>query len=43
MESTHYYYYYYYYYYRNRDSAVGITTGYWLDDQGVGFRVPNRL
>jgi hypothetical protein len=25
---------------RSRDSAVGIETGYGLDDQGVGFRVP---
>jgi hypothetical protein len=24
----------------NRDSAVGIATGYGLDDQGVGVRVP---
>jgi hypothetical protein len=22
------------------DSAVGIATGYWLDDRGVGVRVP---
>jgi hypothetical protein len=22
------------------DSVVGIATGYWLDDQGVGVRVP---
>jgi hypothetical protein len=25
---------------RSRDSAVGIVTGYGLDDQGVGVRVP---
>jgi hypothetical protein len=25
---------------RNRDSAVGIPTGYGLDDRGVGVRVP---
>jgi hypothetical protein len=25
---------------RNRDSVVGITTGYGLDDRGVGVRVP---
>jgi hypothetical protein len=25
---------------RSRDSAVGIATGYWLDDRGVGVRVP---
>jgi hypothetical protein len=25
---------------RSRDSAVGIATGYGLDDQGVGVRVP---
>jgi hypothetical protein len=24
----------------SRDSAVGIVTGYWLDDRGVGVRVP---
>jgi hypothetical protein len=24
----------------SRDSAVGIATGYRLDDQGVGVRVP---
>jgi hypothetical protein len=24
----------------NRDSSVGIATGYWLDDWGVGVRVP---
>jgi hypothetical protein len=24
----------------SRDSSVGIATGYWLDDRGVGFRVP---
>jgi hypothetical protein len=29
--------YYYYYYYWNPDSAVGIATGYGLDDRGVGF------
>jgi hypothetical protein len=23
-----------------RDRVVGIVTGYWLDDQGVGVRVP---
>jgi hypothetical protein len=22
------------------DNAVGIATGYWLDDQGVNVRVP---
>jgi hypothetical protein len=27
---------------RNRDSAVGIATGYWLDDRGVGVRVTVR-
>jgi hypothetical protein len=26
--------------YRSRDSVVGIATGYGLDDQGVGVRVP---
>jgi hypothetical protein len=26
----------------SRDSAVGIATGYRLDDQGVGVRVPVR-
>jgi hypothetical protein len=25
---------------RSRDSAVGIATGYGLDDRGVGIRVP---
>jgi hypothetical protein len=25
---------------RSRDNAVGIATGYGLDDQGVGVRVP---
>jgi hypothetical protein len=25
---------------RRRDSAVGIATGYELDDRGVGVRVP---
>jgi hypothetical protein len=25
---------------RSRDSAVGIATGYGLDDRGVGVRVP---
>jgi hypothetical protein len=25
---------------RSRDSAVGIATGYELDDRGVGVRVP---
>jgi hypothetical protein len=25
---------------RSRDSVVGIATGYWLDDRGVGVRVP---
>jgi hypothetical protein len=25
---------------QRRDSAVGITTGYWLGDQRVGVRVP---
>jgi hypothetical protein len=24
---------------RSRDSSVGIATGYWLDDRGVGVRV----
>jgi hypothetical protein len=24
----------------NRDSSVGIATGYGLDDRGVGIRVP---
>jgi hypothetical protein len=24
----------------SRDSTVGIATGYWLEDQGVGVRVP---
>jgi hypothetical protein len=24
----------------NRDSAIGIATGYGLDDQGAGVRVP---
>jgi hypothetical protein len=28
------------YIYRSRESAVGIATGYGLDDRGVGFRVP---
>jgi hypothetical protein len=23
-----------------RDSAVGIATGYWLDDRAIGVRVP---
>jgi hypothetical protein len=23
----------------SRDSSVGIATGYWLDDRGVGVRV----
>jgi hypothetical protein len=27
---------------KSRDSSVGITTGYGLDDQGVGVRVPMR-
>jgi hypothetical protein len=27
------------YVHMSRDSAVGITTSYWLDDRGVGFRV----
>jgi hypothetical protein len=27
---------------RSRDSAVGIVTGYWLDNWGVGVRVPVR-
>jgi hypothetical protein len=26
--------------FKNRDSAVGIATGYGLDDQGVGVRIP---
>jgi hypothetical protein len=25
---------------KSRDSAVGIATGYRLDDQGIGIRVP---
>jgi hypothetical protein len=25
---------------RNRDSAIGIATGYGMDDRGVGVRVP---
>jgi hypothetical protein len=29
--------------FRNRDSSVGITTGYRLDDRGVGIRVPVGL
>jgi hypothetical protein len=28
---------------RSRDSAVGIATGYGLDDRGVGVRVPAEL
>jgi hypothetical protein len=24
----------------SQDSAVGIAIGYWLDDRGVGVRVP---
>jgi hypothetical protein len=24
----------------SRDSVVGIATAYWLDDRGVGVRVP---
>jgi hypothetical protein len=24
----------------SRDSVVGVATGYWLDDRGVGIRVP---
>jgi hypothetical protein len=24
---------------RSRDSAIGVATGYWLDDRGVGVRV----
>jgi hypothetical protein len=24
----------------SRDSVVGIATGYWADDRGVGVRVP---
>jgi hypothetical protein len=27
----------------SRDSAVGIATGYWLGDRGVGVRVPVRV
>jgi hypothetical protein len=27
-------------YVRSRESVVGIATGYWLDDRGVGVRVP---
>jgi hypothetical protein len=26
--------------FRRRDSSVGVATGYRLDDQGVGVRVP---
>jgi hypothetical protein len=26
--------------YKSRDSAVGIATGYWMDDRGIGVRVP---
>jgi hypothetical protein len=26
--------------YKSRDNSVGIATGYGLDDQGVGVRVP---
>jgi hypothetical protein len=26
--------------FRNRDSVIGIATGYGLDDRGVGVRVP---
>jgi hypothetical protein len=26
--------------YMSRDSSVGIATGYWLDDQGVGVLFP---
>jgi hypothetical protein len=26
--------------YRSRNSVVGIVTGYGLDDQGVGVRIP---
>jgi hypothetical protein len=26
----------------SRDSAVGIATSYWLNDRGVGVRVPVR-
>jgi hypothetical protein len=29
-------------YFGSRDSAVGIATGYGLDDQGIGVRVPVR-
>jgi hypothetical protein len=25
---------------QSRDSVFGITTGYWLDDRGLGVRVP---
>jgi hypothetical protein len=28
--------------FRSRDNAVGIATGYGLDDRGVGVRVPVR-
>jgi hypothetical protein len=27
----------------NRDSTVGIATGYGVDDRGVGVRVPDRV
>jgi hypothetical protein len=30
----------YIYIYRSCGNVVGIATGYWLDDQGVGVRVP---
>jgi hypothetical protein len=29
--------------YRSRNNSVRIAIGYWLDDRGVGFRVPIRL
>jgi hypothetical protein len=35
--------YYIYIYMVSRDSAVGIATSYWLDDRGVGVRVPVGL
>jgi hypothetical protein len=37
---VHIYLYMYLYLYNSQDSAVGIATGYGLDDRGVGVRVP---
>jgi hypothetical protein len=31
------------YEYKSRDRAVGIATGYGLDERGVGVRVPVEL